>query len=497
MASVWELLTREPGHPFVLLAGAPAAAREAVRLSAVDGLDELAGTVAGALILVPRYQLAHVASYELDVAVRVASDRGVAGLVLVGTAQLPVTVKQLADRAGLTIIGTSGTDTMVDLVRRLDHLMGQGQAAALERACSTAEWARGLDGHGDHLAVLREASARLGTELQLTWLERPDPAAEPVCVGGRQVGWVHSEAREDPAIMLTLPTAAAAIGRRYEQRINAEESTGELIASLIEAESSAARATTADRIVTAGVHLDADHVVICVASEQGAVSDGDLLTARHRRTVATIVLREQLGLSADSWLISRIEQDPALVWSYHQDDEPDMDAATATAERVLSALHRQYPMAQFFGGIGAAGPGVDGLLMSAATARSAARSAQSRGLPGRVVQGVGSRLEQVLADVATPSSSRRIIDGVLAPFDQLPEEWRSTMIETLSTYLEMQGSKVRAARLLHVHPNAVGYRVAKAVKMLDADISDPDTRFILQLACRVRLMSHNHMPEVP
>jgi len=203
--------------------------------------------------------------------------------------------------------------------------------------------------------------------------------------------------------------------------------------------------------------------------------------------VATITLREQLGLSAGSWLISRIEQDPALVWSYQQGEETDMDVATATAERVLSALHREYPPVQFFGGIGAPGPGVDGLLTSPATARSAARSARSR-LSGRVVQGVGSRLEQVLADVVTPSGSRRIIDGILAPLDQLPEEWRSTMIETLSTYLGMQGSKVRAARLLHVHPNAVGYRVAKAIKMLDADISDPDTRFVLQLACRVRLM---------
>ena len=60
---------------------------------------------AGAVVVASRPCLVAAANYELDVAVRVASDRGVAALILAGADRLPVTVKTLADRAGLGIYG--------------------------------------------------------------------------------------------------------------------------------------------------------------------------------------------------------------------------------------------------------------------------------------------------------------------------------------------------------------------------------------------------------
>ena len=76
----------------------------------------------------------------------------------------------------------------------------------------------------------------------------------------------------------------------------------------------------------------------------------------------------------------------------------------------------------------------------------------------------------------------------------LPPAQRRTSVVTLATYLESQGSNRRAASILHLHPNAVSYRINKIVGLLNVDIDDPDTRLLLQLACRLWTMQ-NQSPE--
>lgn len=486
------MLNSEADHPFLLLAGGQdARARDATRVWAIESLDELAGAPAGTLVLVPRHCLAHVANYELDVAVRVASDRGVAGLLLVGATQVPMTVVRVAERAGLVISGTSGQESLIDLVRRLDRLMERGQSAVLERADSVIGWLRGMDELDDHVKVLRGARARLGADLRLTWFSRPPGVAEPVTVGGYPVGWVHGAGSDDMAVSLALPAIAAAVGTCYERKIISEEAHGEAVAGLIDTEVIGRRTAAVDRALALGLNLNARHVVVCLtgASTDRPVGEG-LLGRRHRRTLAAIVLREELGLSPQSWVVTRVERDLALLWTQMTTDQTDFALAVSTAERVITVLEQQYPSIAFCGGIGSTGFGVEGLRASAAEARAAARSALARGLPGRTVHVHGSLLDQMLGDLVTSSVSRRVIDGALTPLDTLSERSRRTLILTLSTYLDLQGSRVRAAEVLHLHPNAVGYRIAKAAKLLQADLTDPESRLVLQLACRVWLMAH-------
>lgn len=493
MPSVWQLLTSEPDHPFSLLAGSPDHGdRPATRVRAIDALNELAAVPAGALVVVPRHCLANIANYELDVAVRVAADRGVAGLLLAGLSRLPATVVRVADRTGLVVAGVSDNESLVDLIRRLDRLVVHGQSAMLERAEAVVEWLRTADVPDDHLLVLQGAASRLAADIRLTWLSRPAGAAEPVRVGGRPVGWIHgSDASDDVAVSLALPAIATAVGSIYERTVVGEEAVSDIVAGLIDADAVGRQAVAADRAVALGLNLNARHVVACVSAESAERSPGEgLLGRRHRRALAAVVLREHLGLKADSWLITRTKGDLALLWTVDTRSEPDITVAAEVADEVLAAFRHEYPMSRFFGGVGSAGFGVDGLRMSAAEALAAAHSARAQGIHGQVIRLHGSRLEQVLGELVTSSVSGRIIDGVLAPLNALPERSRFAMIETLSTYLDLQGSKVRAARTLHMHPNAIGYRVTKATKLLEANLADADTRFILQLACRVWLLTH-------
>lgn len=493
VASVSTVLDNSGASHFVRLAGPADSDREATRIATVDALEELASAAAGAVVVVSRQCLARAANYELDVAVRVASDRAVGALVLPGADRLPVTVKTLADRAGLSIYGTTGPSSMVDLVRRLDLLMGLGHAAVLERAADTVRWLRDSDGLADASAILAGAGDRLGTSIGLSWFGSGPTSAEPVRLAGHAVGWVYGSCGEDQALGLVLPAVAAAIGRSYERRMAADEAAGDAIADLVRADD-LSRSAAAARAREVGVHVDARHVAVCLfAHAAGAPPSRTVLALRHRRTIAALALREQTVAPTSSWTVAQVDNDLILVCSSLGTEEVKIERVVETAEQVLALLVREYPGVAIFAGIGSAGSGLEGLRDSAAQASAAARSARRHGASGRILQVDGSRLEQVIGDLASSSISRKALDDLLAPLGALPERARATAIHTLGTYLDLQGSKVRAAAALHMHPNAIGYRIRKAVEILGVDLTDPDTRLALQLSCRVWLMSNTQL----
>ena len=78
----------------------------------------------------------------------------------------------------------------------------------------------------------------------------------------------------------------------------------------------------------------------------------------------------------------------------------------------------------------------------------------------------------------------------LAPLEQLGKQHGEIAIRTLATYLDQQGSIVRTAQALHLHRNAVTYRLRRITDLLGVDLDDPEQRgALLQLACRARLLA--------
>lgn len=62
-------------------------------------------------------------------------------------------------------------------------------------------------------------------------------------------------------------------------------------------------------------------------------------------------------------------------------------------------------------------------------------------------------------------------------------------IHTLQVFLEEQGPVTRTARRLHLHRNAVCYRVRRIFDALGVERDDPDALLALQLACRARSLA--------
>ena len=89
----------------------------------------------------------------------------------------------------------------------------------------------------------------------------------------------------------------------------------------------------------------------------------------------------------------------------------------------------------------------------------------------------------VLAD----AELARLLSGqVLAPLRGLRPEQADRLAETLLAWLESADNAGAAASRLHVHPQTVRYRLRQLTELFGDGLSDPESRFALQLALRVR-----------
>jgi hypothetical protein len=88
--------------------------------------------------------------------------------------------------------------------------------------------------------------------------------------------------------------------------------------------------------------------------------------------------------------------------------------------------------------------------------------------------------------------ARAIARGRLRALDGLAAGERGRLLETLAAWLDHQRHTPRIAEELHVHPQTVRYRIAKLRDLLGDALEQPDGRFELELALRVRAALGDH-----
>lgn len=82
--------------------------------------------------------------------------------------------------------------------------------------------------------------------------------------------------------------------------------------------------------------------------------------------------------------------------------------------------------------------------------------------------------------------ARALARDRLRPLDGLAAGERSRLLETLAAWLAHQRHTPGIAAELHVHPQTVRYRIARLREVLGDALDEPDGRFELELALRVR-----------
>ena len=120
------------------------------------------------------------------------------------------------------------------------------------------------------------------------------------------------------------------------------------------------------------------------------------------------------------------------------------------------------------------------------TAKAAVTAARTLGRVNTAVPFDGAGLRRTLIEWYASDTAREAVDSLLRPIDELGPRKSGAALQTLQVYLDNQGSTTRTAEHLHLHRNAVAYRVQRIFELLDVDPEDPDMRLMLQLACRAR-----------
>jgi PucR-like helix-turn-helix protein len=107
-------------------------------------------------------------------------------------------------------------------------------------------------------------------------------------------------------------------------------------------------------------------------------------------------------------------------------------------------------------------------------------------VPVRCDQHLSTLLILADEDLAAALSARR-----LAPLARLRPAQRDRIAETLLSWLQLGENAAEVAQRLHVHPQTVRYRLRQVTELFGDQLRDPDTRFELQLALRIRTLKHS------
>lgn len=479
---------------------AVAGPREGRRISRVEiadigSIDSLpAGTLVIADVSEPP------SAYRIDIAIRQASAQELAGLVFPAELSPALTSQDLAERGGIPVLRAPGQKAS-DLAVAIDRMVNSEASDVLTRtrfALDRVREAAEGPSEGRVEAVLTAAGRALGGKVEL----RTDP----------QVGWTEETAvfvgeaprgklvfelddqdgyAGDDAARLALPGIASVVSkvllREVQRRFAPRQTSAELIAQLVVAESSRVD-SLADQAYKLGFPLQLSHVVAWL--EFTDPGDTSQLPPRTLQSALELHALELFEHRDELWHIAFIRDDALIVSSENpgRGDQQrrlrEVAAGIADHARILAGGRWESTV-----GLGAPQVGASGLRQSASEARIAAETAVASGRIGHIEVTDVTGLRRVLLDFYASPTSRKLLEDLLHPLDSTDPHRTETAVRTLLAYLSHRNSPAKAARELQLHPNAVSYRIRKITKDLQLDLDDPDTRFAVELACRVRLLS--------
>lgn len=456
----------------------------------VSTLADLPGLTAGTLAVVAGED--PPAPYLVDVALRQASARGLAGLVMPAGFTATETATVLALRGGVPVL-VSLAAPAPDLAVAIDRVISGGAAESMTRAAFAVEKATqaAAAGEGDAVAAILDAA---GTALGVRVSLREDLAtswtdADAVFAGEVPIGRLVAET-SDPAATVALPVVASlvsrAMQRHLQDRFAPNQSRADLIVELILAEAGRVDGFVAPA-ARLGLPLQLSHAVAWMRPQHR--TDPGLRAPRFVEAALELFTLQLIEDRPELWHIAFLQDDVLVVSSEdhgagdHQRRLRDVVSRVQAQARRLIGDDWTYTV-----GLGTPQTGAAGLRQSAAEARVAADSAIAGGRLDAIELTDVTGLRRLLLDFYASPVSRNLLDDILHPLDVLGPEKATTAVRTLLSYLGHRHSLAQAGRELNLHPNAVGYRIRRARELLGVDLDDPDTRFAVELACRVRLL---------
>ncbi|MBW0088916.1 helix-turn-helix domain-containing protein [Pseudonocardia sp. KRD-184] len=491
LESIIDLLThRHPGAVEVLVGGTDRSVED-IRL--VEQVDQVDDAPTNALVVLERGLAALTADYRFDIVVRRAAAREVAALVVVLPADVRVslTALALARRAAICVIRLAPE---VDLTAAVGTIVRQATdqlSVTVDRARAVSE---AIDGRafGDVDTLLDHVGLLLGRTIGLG--PRPEDDDVLAVPAGAADSWLRTTRPDDAdagaLLEMVLWRIAAETTRLSADRARAEQvsrrSAGEVLVQLVAADRPA-RAAIAPSARRLGIPIDGWHVMTRIEPDNLLeVAGDDVVAYEIRDDLAALALQAAASMPG-TW---HVGPDPAAVLLMWTGSDAPCQETHARLRRqldfVIRAMTGRVRGLRLFCGTGSARPGVAGLASSATEARLAVSSARFRRRSNTPVYFDAVGMRATLLEWYGSPTVQQSIDQLFAPVADLAPAKRQAMIDTLCTYLDFQGSAARAAEVLHLHRNAVRYRVQRAFELLGIEEDDADQRLFLHLACRAQ-----------
>lgn len=455
-------------------------------------LEEMAEASPGHLVIALHPTGEPPRAYQVDIAIRRAIAAEAAALLFVGEISFAETSRSLADRGALPILTAHGASS--ELAVFIDRLLRGGAAEAMSRAeqavTAVSSAAESAPRHA-RAAILEAASAALGVDLSVVddadvrWT---DPDA--VCIGEVPIGRLVAE-KPDAAVTMTIPVIATVLSRALQResqvRFGPARSRADLIVELLLAESSRIDALAVDA-ARAGLPVQLAHAAAWISPQNR--NDPQLRLPASLTAAIELNAFQLVDDREETWHLAGFHDDLIVVAS-EEAGAPDHQRRLRDVLEKLVAHGTTLAGEDwtFTVGVGTPQSGVSGLRQSATEARITAESAVASGRLGGIEVTDETGLRRVLLDFYASPLSRALLNDILAPLDELGAERSGIAVRTLLAYLSNRNSLARAGEVLTLHPNAVNYRVRKIEQSLQLDLEDPDIRFALELACRMRLMT--------
>jgi hypothetical protein len=453
-------------------------------------------------------------TYQVDMALRAASEAGMSGLLLCApTKAVAVATTRLANKFQLPLLVLPHGDplTLTDALRRVVRAPFLVRSDVLLEAVGRL---RRISIAGGLKPALDALATSLGGQTALVGVEGTVVAGDPVAApeDTRDLLEVPMAARDGEHIRLAQPISLAPRERPtlwLVVRLHAPTAAWQVVAAEVLEVTSwyVAVRLVADRLqrerdarfrlgvlnaVVAGQERPEPFLLEqlgvlgwqvdgwCTAVHLQASGDVDplrvlTLTEELQNRLHGVGLSGPLVERPDGWTLWTVDRKEPRPASY-RDVVKALDSAIESFVDSVSRL-------RVHAGVGRPYHGLGGLRESLAEAKEAATIAQAAG---------GSVAVQHIDDMGI----RRILLGwyaseMFAEFARtllgslLQVDHDGELIRTLEAYLDRESSATLAAADLGVHRNTVLNRVERLRSLLTVDLEDPDERLAVQLACRV------------
>jgi PucR family transcriptional regulator, purine catabolism regulatory protein len=443
--------------------------------------------------------------WRLDALLSRSAQEGVGAVVLEGTAPLQSSTLALARRLSLPVLATPDPLAAHQAFQRLSEEGDLERAALTLRAVGRAARAGPevadvlrlvrravgrpvalLDSHGTHVAGDPHGHGSLGAVLPA------EPAAHQIGVrvalpdGSLMLACPLRPPGAHAWLTVRVPTAVAAeldalesamlaVAPAVEHRLVLgrmvlERNARRRASALGEVLERPATSGTRRRALELGWELDGWHTGIRVTTT------GELDLTGRRADVAVAFEAEQLR----PVVVERGEGWSLWTTANHEPTAVEVQATAAAIRRAHRRLQAAFDVRV---GVGRPHPGPEGVRRSLAEAEDAARLAEGRPEAGHFVHVDRLGLAQLLLAWTRTDTFQPAAQSLLAPLADASGE----LLATLSAFLDAESSVTETAAVLGVHRNTVTARIARIESTLGVDLSVPDDRLALHLACRTAL----------